>query len=134
MSLVGKGRGTGAAGGHRHIPLTPQVMEAVKAENQTALLVINIKYIVSSPVKGDCIYFIKKELKFARGAQGAEFRSCLAVLCSPVLCPTIQVTAICRRCNAKRMAALQTSSNLKSSNTNLVEWKTFLKPFLSSSF
>lgn len=71
MSLVGEGRGTGAAGGHCHIPVTPQVMEAVKAENQTGLLVINIKYIVSSPVKGDCIYFIEKELKFARGAQGA---------------------------------------------------------------
>lgn len=43
-------------------------MEVVKAEKQTGLLVINIKYIISSSVKGNYIYFIQKEVRFARGA------------------------------------------------------------------
>lgn len=68
MLLVGKGFRIWAKGRHHHIPVIPQIREVVKAEKQTGLLVINIKYIISSPVKGDYIYFVKKGLKFARGA------------------------------------------------------------------
>lgn len=68
MLLVGKGFGTRATGRRRRIPVTPQIMEVAEAENQTGLLVINVKHTISSPVKGNCIYFVKKELRFARGA------------------------------------------------------------------
>lgn len=68
MLLQGKGLRTWAKGRRCHIPVIPQIMEVVKAEKQTGLLVINIKYIISSSVKGDYIYFIQKEVRFARGA------------------------------------------------------------------
>lgn len=64
MFLAGRGLGAGTEGRHRHSPGVPQIMEVAEAGNQTGLLVINIKYLISSLVKGDYIYFVM----FARGA------------------------------------------------------------------